>query len=101
MYNQGYRPQQQGMPYNPQGNWYAPPPQQPVQQMPPQKPRKKRSWKWQLFKLLLVLVLVAGACAGLFIWKTHSEVEPYRNVFLDNISVDGIDLSGKTWAEGS
>jgi len=109
MYNQGYRPPQQGAPYNPQGNWYAPPPQ-PVQQKgrrrtqqtpPPQKPRKKRSWKWQLFKLLLVLVLVAGACAGLFIWKTHSEVEPYRNVFLDNISVDGIDLSGKTWAEGS
>lgn len=26
---------------------------------------------------------------------------PYLNVFLDNVSVDGIDLSGLTWAEGS
>lgn len=114
MYNQGYRPPQQGAPYNPQGNWYAPPPQQampqqprrraqqpPRQTPPPPKPRKKRSWKWQLAKLLIVLVLIGGACAGLFLWKTQSEVEPYRSVFLDNVSVDGIDLSGKTWAEGS
>ena len=109
MYNQGYRPPQQGTPYNPQGNWYAPPPQQPPQKgrgqkrrtQPVKKQKKKRSLKWQLVKLLLVLILLAGACAGLFIWKTKSEVEPYQNVFLDNISVDGIDLSGKTWAEGS
>ena len=107
MYNQGYRPQQQGAPYNPQGNWYAPPPQQPQQngrgrksaKQPRQK--KKRSWKWQIAKLLIVLILIAGACGALYVWKIRSEVEPYRSVFLDNISVDGIDLSGKTWAEGS
>lgn len=112
MYNQGYRPPQQGTPYQPQGNWYAPPPQPPQQgrsrkrtQQPPSQPpgkqRKKRSWKWQLVKLLLLLVLIGGACAGLYVWKTRSEVEPYQNVFLDHVSVDGIDLSGKTWAEGS
>lgn len=117
MYNQGYRPPQQPMQpgalyYPQQGSWYAPPPQQQAQntrrsrksspqQKSPRRPRKKRSFKWQLIKLLLVLILIGSACIAFFLWKTQSDVEPYANVFLDNISVDGISLSGKTWAEGS
>lgn len=108
MYSQGYRPPQPGAPYQPQqNNWYSPPPQ-PQQKCtagrPPQKPprkRKKHSFKWQLIKLALVLVLFGGIAAGAYIWKTQSDVRPYMSVFLDNVSVDGIDLSGKTWAEGS
>ena len=107
MYSQGYRPPQQGAPYQPQGNWYAPPPQpqQPKKRKSAKKQstkkRKKRSLKWQLVKLLVMLVLFAGLAAGAYIWKTQSDVRPYMSVFLDNVSVDGIDLSGKTWAEGS
>jgi len=119
MYTQGYRPPQQQppvqqpaqpqQPYNPQGNWYAPPPQQPSspsgkrskKNQKVQKPKKKKKLGWQLAKLLIVLLLLAGAACALFVWKTKSDVEPYQDVFLDNISVDGIDLSGLTWAEGS
>ena len=88
MYNQGYRPQpgqtKSGY-YDAQGNWYVPAPgqAQPVQPQkrrasppprgpqPPRTPRdaggkgkrlrKKRSLKWQLIKVLLVLILLAGA----------------------------------------
>jgi len=107
MYNQGYRPPNQGQP---QGKWYAPPPQQPQKGKktaaskkgkPAPKRRPKMSLKNQLIKLGVVLVLAACACGGLYVWKTKSEVEPYANVFLSNVSVDGIDLSGKTLAEGS
>ena len=109
MYNQGYRPPQQGAPHQPQqNNWYAPPPQprQPRKRTsgkkkPPQRKRRKSSFKAQLIKILVVLVLFAGAAAGVYVWKTQSDVRPYMSVFLDNVSVDGIDLSGKTWAEGS
>ena len=107
MYNQGYRPpQQQYDPRQPaQQNWYAPPPQQPApkgkKSSKKTAPKKKTSLKWQLIKLLLVLVLAAGAAAGVYVWKTQSDVKPYMSVFLPNVSVDGIDLSGKTWAEGS
>jgi len=121
MYNQGYTPQQpqQGYPYYPQGSnpaWYAPPPQQAPAAAPKRraaggtggggagggkKPKKKRSLKWQLIKVLIVLILLAGAGIGGYFWKTQSDVRPYVSVFLDNISVDGISLSGKTWAEGS
>ena len=102
MYNQGYRPTQQTQ----QPNWYAPPPQQQPagkksKKQPPKKQRKKRSLKWQFFKLLLILVLLGVACGAGYVWKAESDVKPYQNVFLDNISVDGIDLSGKTWEEGS
>lgn len=120
MYNQGYRPQpqQQGTQYG--QNWYAPAPKaaQPAQarsratggsrggggkngasRRP--KPRKKRSLKWQLVKTLLVLALLGGAITAGYIWKTQSDIKPYMSVFADNVSVDGIDLSGKTWAEGS
>lgn len=107
MYNQGYRPPQQPQqpqgPYNPQGNWYAPPPQQPGMPRPqPEKPaKKKRSLKWQFFKVLLLLVLLGAACAGGYLWKVRSDVEPYQRVFADNVSVDGISLSGMTWEQGS
>ena len=112
MYNQGYRPPQQPprapvppqQPYNPQGNWYAPPPQQqqPRTARPSGKggrpPKKPKSFGWQLVKVLLVLIVLAGAGAGLYIWKTKIDVQPYMSVFLPNVSVDCIDLSGKTWA---
>ena len=108
MYNQGYVPQNQGQQ---SGSWYAPSPQPRQQQarrsggssgkQPPQKPKKKRSLKWQLIKVLIVIVLIAGACAGGYIWKTQNEVKPYMSVFLPNIYVDGISLSGLTWQEGS
>ena len=97
MYNQGYQPPQQPQP--PQGNWYAPPPQQ--QPSPKPKQPKKRSLKWQFIKLLLVLALIGAVGGASYVWKIESDVQPYINVFLDNISVDGIDLSGKTWEEGS
>lgn len=109
MYNQGYRPSQQ--PQN--GAWYAPPPNAQAAQKSrsrknsgasaprQQPPKKKRSLKWQFIKLLLILLLVGGAAAGGYYWKVQSDVAPYANVFLDNVSVDGIDLSGKTWEEGS
>ena len=104
MYNQGYRPPKQGQP---QGKWYAPPPQKGKKAAsskkgkPSPKQRPKASLKNQLIKLAVVLVLAACVCGGLYVWKTKSEVEPYANVFLNNVSVDGIDLSGKTLAEGS
>ena len=117
MYNQGYRPQpgqtKSGY-YDTQGNWYAPPPGPskpaqpkrrasgpPSQRSGKKRPRKKRSLKWQLFKVLLVLILLGGAGVWGYVWKTQSDVRPYLNVFVDNVSVDGIDLSGLTWAEGS
>lgn len=115
--------------YDAQGNWYVPAPGQagpgqpqrrrasqpaPRQRrasQPPKPPRdaggkgkrpcKKRSLKWQLVKVLLVMILLAGAGVYGYIWKIQSDVRPYLNVFLDNVSVDGIDLSGLTWEEGS
>ena len=109
MHDQGYRPQNQSTAnrtYGAQSNWYAPPPQQQPKrrsqsQKPAPKKRKKRSLKAQLIKVLLVLVLFAAAGAGVYYWQIDSYVRPYQDVFLDNVSVDGIDLSGKTWAEGS
>ncbi len=99
MYSQGYRPPRQ----EPQGKWYAPPPQQKRKRSakPAPKPRPKRSLKGQLIKLAIVLLVVACGCGGLYVWKTKGEIAPYQNVFLDNVSVDGIDLTGKTYAEGS
>ncbi len=112
MYNQGYQPSN--------SNWYAPPPSQSAGRGrratasrsqtragtarrggSGRPPRKKRSLKWQFIKLLLVLLLIAGAGVGIYVWMTQSEVRPYLNVFAPNVSVDGIDLSGMTWAEGS
>ena len=64
-------------------------------------PKKKRSFKWQLIRLLLLLVVLGGAFAGIYVWKTQSDVRPYTTVFLDNVYVDGINLQGMTWEEGS
>ncbi|HPS82049.1 MAG TPA: VanW family protein, partial [Candidatus Limiplasma sp.] len=61
---------------------------------------KKRSLKWQLIKVLIVLVLLGGAVAGIYVWKTQSDVRPYTTVFLDNVTVDGISLQGMTWEQG-
>ena len=102
MQTQGYRPPQQPS----QNNWYAPPPQ------PSGSPKKRKSGKSsakkprkslkaQLIKLLVLVTLLGGACAAGYVWKVQSDVSAYQNVFLDNVSVDGIDLSGKTWEEGS
>ncbi len=106
MYSQGYRPPQQPQ----QGNWYAPPPKQaggqkntaPKKRSGRKPPRKKRpSLKWQLVKVLLVLLVLGAAAGATVVWKAESDVKPYQNVFLNNITVDGIDLSGKTWDEGN
>ena len=57
--------------------------------------------KIPIFLLPILVILLAGAGVYGYIWKIQSDVRPYLNVFLDNVSVDGIDLSGLTWAEGS
>lgn len=117
MYNQGYTPSPKAYPNYPPNNaaWYAPGPQPQTAGKGTKKSapsgggsapgnggrRKKRSVKWQFIKVLLVLILLAGAGVAGYFWKTQSDVRPYTSVFLPNIMVDGIDLSGKTWAEGS
>lgn len=104
MYTQGYQPPPQPTPTSrrtaakrtaPAGR-RTPPPD------PRRAPRKKKhGLGWQLFKVLLVLALLAAAVGGIYVWKTQSDVRPYTSVFLDNVSVDGIDLSGMTWDEGN
>ena len=66
---------------------------------PPKAP-KRRSLKWQLIKALVILVALAGAGVGIYVWKTQADVRPYTNVFLDNVYVDGISLQGMTWEQG-
>lgn len=128
MYNQGFTPQNPGQqPYPdyaqyaqyPQGGsaWYTPMPSD-IPQEPPvaggrgakkrsgggakgSGPKRRKSFKWQLIKVLLVLLVLAGAVAGGYVMKVQSDVKPYVSTFLDNISVDGIPLGGKTWAQGS
>jgi vancomycin resistance protein YoaR len=68
---------------------------------PPVKPKKKRGFRWQLFKLLLVLLLVAAVGAGIYVGKAYLDVRPYTSVFLDGITVDGIALGGMTWEDGN
>jgi len=111
MHDQGYRPQNDpsaNRTYHTQANWYAPPPQssapkksRKTAKKPVPRKRKKRSLKAELLKVFVVLVLFAAAGAGVYYWQVDSLVKPYQNVFLDNVSVDGINLSGKTWDEGS
>ncbi len=111
MYNQGYRPPNQGNRPPNQGNWYAPPPNAaqnvnyaqrpaptPRRSVPP---KKKSTIKSVLIKISIVLVLLAAATAGLYVWKIQNDVRPYTSVFVDNVSVDGIELSGKSWEQGS
>jgi len=112
----------------PQQNWYAPGPQQgwqppqsrsaqpdavrrrsssghnggenTRQDKPSEKPGKKRSLKWQLIKCLLFLLVLAGLGVGGYFWTVQKEVEPYADVFLPNVYVDGLCLDGMTWEEG-
>ncbi len=98
---------------NQQGNWYVPQPATPNQAQGkqkrhgqpsnPQKPPKKKrpSILWQLIKLILIVGVLGGISFGGYFWKVQNEVEPYLDVFLDNVVVDGIDLSGMTLEEGS
>ena len=128
MYNQGFPPQtggQQSYPdyaqytqYPQNGSaWYAPMPTDVPREAPVsggakvrkksggqergRGPRKRRSFKWQFLKFLILLLVLAGIVAGGYVMKVQSDVRPYVNTFLDNISVDGIPLGSKTWAEGS
>ena len=110
MYNQGYRPQQQQA-YPPNASaWYAPAPSTaaPTNRRrvssgnggSPRSPRTARK-KHPFIKLLVILVLLAGATAGLYVWKTQADVRPYTSVFLPNVYVDGINLSGMTWEQAN
>lgn len=65
------------------------------------RPRKKHSYRWQMIKLLLIVLVLAAAVGGIYVWKTQADVRPYTSVFLDNIYVDGINLAGMTWEEGN
>ena len=62
--------------------------------------RKNRGFGWQMLKLLFVLLAVAAIGVGIYVGKTYLDVAPYTSVFLDGVSVDGINLGGMTWAEG-
>jgi hypothetical protein len=100
MYTQGYRPT--GKP-EPIRRSYADAPRKTgggSGRQAPKKRKRKKSFRWQLFKVLLVLIALAAAGGGIYIWKTQVDVKPYTSVFLDNVYVDGIDLTGMTWDEG-
>lgn len=124
MLNQGYRPPNQpseAMPQNvwqqPQGYGMPPAGQAAARTQNPKKrtqrgaptgngvraPKtpKKHSLKWQLIKVLLLLLVLAGAGIGIYVWKTQADVRPYTNIFVNNVYVDGINLSGMTWEEGT
>jgi vancomycin resistance protein YoaR len=83
-------PQHGGRPYgdDPNGGWKP-------------KKRKRRSFGWQMLKFFLVLLLVAAAGAGIYVGKAYLDVAPYTSVFMDGVTVDGIDLGGMTWEEGN
>ncbi len=115
MYTQGYKPPENTTVARQQAeDWrYAMPTgaqaargkkaKQPVRNSKPAQkpPRKRKSMRWQLIKVFLMLLVLAGAGTGIYIWKTQADVRPYTSVFVDNIYVDGINLSGMTWDEGS
>ncbi len=62
--------------------------------------QKKKKFRWRLIRFFLILLLLAAAGGGLYVWKTQMDVRPYTSVFVDNVSVDGINLAGMTWDEG-
>ena len=74
-----------------------PPPEMDGDPSPPMRHRPK----WLLLKVLLSLILLAAIGLAILVWKTQSEVRPYTRVFLDNIYLDGIHLSGMTWAQAN
>ena len=84
MQQQGYRPV--GYPYlpvdPPNGRERAP------------KKRKKR-----VYLLFVSIFLFCAAIYGLYYGRTYLEVLPYAEVFAPNITIDGIELSGKTYSE--
>ncbi len=63
--------------------------------------RKRGGFKATCIKTLIVLVLLAGLGVGAYIGKTNLDVKPYNSTFCDNVVVDGIDLTGMTWEQGS
>ena len=127
---QTYRQPQQGTYAQPQGSYYPPNYQQPVQQQQPNRdmygtpagyqaqgyyqqapqsprsgggePPKKGGRKWWI--AVAAVVVVAGlACGGYFTMKRQSlvnEVNAYNNVFCEGVYVDGISLGGMTPEEG-
>lgn len=62
--------------------------------------KKRRSFTGMLVKLLVFALMLAGAAAGLYLWNITTDIKPYETIFLDNIYVDGINLTGMTRAEG-
>ncbi|MDD3214614.1 MAG: VanW family protein [Eubacteriales bacterium] len=105
MYNQGYRPPPKAVPQARADERYRAGSANTGRNGKPGRgngrPRKKRSFKWQLVKLLLVLLVLAAAAGGIYVWKTQADVRPYTSIFLDNVYVDGIDLAGMTWEQGN
>ena len=61
----------------------------------------KKKIIWLLVKVSIVVALVTWLGIEGNNWRVNKEVEPYVDRFLNNISVDGINLSGMTWEEGS
>lgn len=67
----------------------------PQQTTPPMR-RKKHTF----LKVLLALALLGGAVFGAYYGLAYLQVRQYENVFLPNIAIDGISLSGHTLEEG-
>ncbi len=74
-------------------------PEQPGDDEPPRK--KKPSVKWMIIRTVLVLVALAVGLIVADRWKLKTEAEPYLSVFLPNVYVDGINLSGMSFEAGS
>ena len=64
----------------------------------PRKRKKSYAVQFILFFLLLAAIGVTGI--WFYISNIQAEVRPYLSVFLDNVYVDGINLSGMKWSEG-
>ena len=82
-------PQQGGRPYGGDPNFGKHP-----------RKKKRRGFGWQMLKFFLVLLLVVAVGAGIYVGKAYLDVSPYTSVFLDGVTVDGINLGGMTWEEG-
>ena len=76
--------------------------QTPVRRRPTQKVYLNRSQKRRLIVILLIVCVLAAG--GYMLYRQqqrtkYKELLPYENVYLPNVSVDGIALSGKTRQE--